>query len=316
MQKVHKTFVKKIIQKHFDTSPKSIIRMTTGICNEVYKVTLKDKEVIVRLSPENKFLMGSYINIPRFKKLGIHVPTILAEDYSKMFVPYSYQIQTIIEGQDLGEVIETLTDPHLKELAKEVASIFKKVRTLPASEKFGVVWGGENEFSDTWTERMRLWIEESKERGRKTGVMDEALFALAESLYSEYEGYFDSVKPVTYYGDICSKNLMIEKGVFSGLVDLDGLTQGDPLESVGRIKTSWHGTRHGELYTKTVMDELGLNEEQRKMVIVYALLNRIAWACENGIQFNQNTKPTVDLEKDKRSKEMIRALYQELKNSQ
>ena len=67
------------------------------------------------------------------------MPDILAEDYSKTEVSLAYQIKSKIEGEDLGNVIEDLTDNLLKALAKEVASIFKKVETVPASNQFGLV---------------------------------------------------------------------------------------------------------------------------------------------------------------------------------
>lgn len=105
---------------------------------------------------------------------------------------------------------------------------------------------------------------------------------------------------------------MISNCVFSGLVDLDGLTQGDPLEAVGRIKLSWYGTRQGDIYTTAIMDELGLNQEQRNLATMYALLNQISWACENGIQFNQNTKAEVDEEKKYRDRNLIIRLAGEL----
>jgi hypothetical protein len=153
---------------------------------------------------------------------------------------------------------------------------------------------------------------ESNERGTKTGVMDSEMLLLAENLYAKYKSYFDAIKPITYYGDISSKNVMIKNGVFSGLVDLDGLTQGDPLEAIGRIKLSWYGTHHGEVYTNAVMDELGLDEQERKLVLVYALINKISWTCENGIQFNQNTCAVVDKEKMKKDKQIIYAIAEEL----
>ncbi|OGT42175.1 MAG: hypothetical protein A3F42_02650 [Gammaproteobacteria bacterium RIFCSPHIGHO2_12_FULL_37_34] len=105
---------------------------------------------------------------------------------------------------------------------------------------------------------------------------------------------------------------MVKDGVFSGLVDLDGLTQGDPLEAIGRIKLSWYGTHHGEIYTNAVMNELELSEKERQLVLVYALLNKISWTCENGIQFNQNTMAVVDKEKEKIDKKMIKAIAAEL----
>lgn len=87
--------------------------MTTGICNEVSSASLKESqygEVIVRLSPEDKFLMRTHNNIPRFKKLGIVVPEILAEDYGKTMIPYSYQVLTKLSGLDVGQVIAAMSD--------------------------------------------------------------------------------------------------------------------------------------------------------------------------------------------------------------
>ena len=312
----HEEMINRIINHHFKQIPVSIQRISIGICNEVYNVVLSDKEIIVRLSAENKFLMGSHDHIPKFKALGIHVPDILAEDFTKLKIPLSYQIQSKIEGQDLGNVIENMTDLQLITLAKEISSIFKKVASIPASNQFGVIWGGDyNELSATWTERMKIWLEESAERGMKTGVMDSDMLMLTKRLYDKYHSYFDSIKPITYYGDICSKNVMIKDGIFSGLVDLDGLTQGDPLEAIGRINLSWYGTRHGEVYTHAVMDELGLNDNdrERKLVLVYSLFNIISWACENGIQFNQNTIPIVDKERLIKDKKIITAIVKELK---
>lgn len=309
----HEAMIHLITEKEFNQIPQYIDRIAIGICNEVYRVGLKELEVIARLSPQDRFLMGSHDHIPKFKALGIRVPDILAEDYSKNLVPYSYQVLSKIQGEDLGQVIETLSDQQLQDLAKEVASIFEKVETIPSSDKFGVIWGGgDDEISDTWAERMEIWVEESKQRGLSTGVMNNEIAEIAENVYKRYQSYFSSIKPKTYYGDICSKNIMISNGIFSGLVDLDGLTQGDPLEAIGRIKLSWYGTRHGDIYSTAIMHELGLNQEQTHLATMYALLNQISWACENGIQFNQNTKSKVDEEKKRRDLLIIKKLAYDL----
>ncbi|HAU0262654.1 TPA: phosphotransferase [Legionella pneumophila] len=309
----HQEMIKTIIIRHFNEMPKSINRITIGICNEVYSVPLNTKEVIVRLSSTDKYLRGSQVHIPEFKGLGIKVPDILAEDYSQSLIPFCYQIQNKFEGQDLGLVIESLNEAQLKKLAHEIAVIFRKVETLPVTAQYGVVWGGDNDLSDSWSERMKLWVEESIERGKITGVMDSEMESIATQLYLEYTIYFNSVKPTMYYGDICSKNVMIHEGLFNGLVDLDGLTQGDPLEALGRIKLSWFDTPYGDFYSNAIMEELALDKKQCQLVMVYALLNQISWACENGIQFNQNTKPVVNWEKAKKDKAAIKKLFKLLR---
>jgi aminoglycoside phosphotransferase (APT) family kinase protein len=308
----HEDMIDTITNFHFHESPIKISRIAIGICNEVYCVSLKNKEIIVRLSPIEKYLRGSHVHIPEFKSLGIKVPDILAEDYSQLLIPFCYQIQNKIKGQDLGQVIASLTHEELKTIAREVATIFRKVKTLPVTHQYGVIWGGDNDVSDSWSERMKIWLEESIERGRATGVMDNDIEHIAKHLNERYNTYFESVKPTMYYGDICSKNLMIHEGIFSGLVDLDGLTQGDFLEALGRIKLSWYGTIYGEFYSACIMDELALDAQHRGLVTMYALLNQISWACENGIQFNQNTKAIINWDKAKTDKAMIMKLAQEL----
>ena len=304
--------VKKIIEHHFHEVPVRVERMTMGICNEVYAAHLEDKEVIVRLSTREQNLIGSHYYIPLFRSLGIKVPEMLAEDYMKTVVPFAYQIQTRIPGKDLGDVIEQLTDKQLGDLAHEIASIIQKVSGVPASNQFGDAWGSDGDFSDTLTERIKMQIDKAKARGAKTGVMDAATLQLIDALFAKQRPYFDSVKARLYYGDICSKNVMIHNGAFSGLVDLDNLAQGDPLESVGRIKISWYGTRYGKIYTDAVMEELKLTNEQRRAATAYALLHAICWACENGIKFNENTKAVVDQERRARDKQRIQAIAAEL----
>jgi hypothetical protein len=306
----HEEMIKLITLKHFNESPKSIIRMTTGACNEVYSVELLESEVIVRLSAVNYFLQGSHNHIPILRNLSISVPDILAEDYSKQDIPFAYQFLSKIPGKDLLDVIQDLNDSQLKLIASEISNVFTKVRTLPSINKFGYVYGGYEELNDTWMGRIKDIINEATERSRQTGILKDDLLTILQNIITDNEKYFNQVVATPYIDDICSKNVMINNGTFSGLVDLDCVAYGDPLETIGRIKASWLGTHYGEVYTEAVMEAQSLNAEQRKMVSVYALLNRISWATENGIQFNQNTKAVVDEEKLKRDAEAIDILLE------
>jgi aminoglycoside phosphotransferase (APT) family kinase protein len=311
----HEQLVSRIILEQLGQNPEKIERMTVGTANEVYKVTLPDREVIARLSSTDKFLRGSHNHIPIFKKLGIKVPDILAEDYSKTNVPYCYQIQSKLEGKDLDLVISALNAEQLKNIAKEIAAIFKKIQTIPSDGKFGYIYGQGENLVDTWTERIDQMMTQAKTRGLKTGVWNDELEKILSDVLPKYQNYFDAVKSETYFDDMSSKNVLIDNGEFSGLVDLDCLAEGDYLETVGRIKASWYGTPQGTTYTEAVMHELGLNEAQKKIVTMYALLNRIYWTCENGMQFNQNTKATVDKERDQKNKAVVEAIYQELQQT-
>lgn len=310
---MHDHEIKLITDQEFGEVPTSIRRMSNGICNEVYLVEAGGREVIVRLKREARYMLGSHYHIPVFQTLGIRVPEILAEDYSGSYVTLAYQVLSTIEGSDINDVIDTLSDDELKGIANEIANVFIKLRCVPNNGKFGVQWSDGDDLVDSWTGEVRRMTNVVLGWGAKTGVLDDEARDILEWINAEYKDYFDSVQPVTYYGDICAKNVMIHEGRFSGLVDLDALQQGDPLEAVGRIKASWYGTHHGRVYSDAVMDALDLTDDQRRTVTMYALLNRAYWTMENGIQFNQNTSGEVDRDQEKQDKAIVHKLFRELR---
>ena len=305
-----------ILQKEFGQKPLDVVRMSNGICNEVYLAGINGRDVIVRLHAEKRYLLGSHNHIPIFKSKGIVVPDILAEDYSKRDIPYAYQVLSKLEGKDINEVIRTLNDEQLRSIAKEIANVFRRLREVPNNGKFGVLWGDDKDLVDSWAGEVRRMTGVVLGWGRKTGVLNDELQNVLEWINKEYADYFNKIKPLTYFGDICAKNVMINEGKFSGLVDLDALAQGDHLEAIGRIKASWYGTHYGQVYSDAVMDALNLSAEQRKLVTMYALLNRVFWTCENGVQFNQNTSRKVDQARMKQDKAVVHALNAELRGAE
>jgi len=313
MQNEHHREIEKIIEREFGCSVDTIERMGNGICNEVYRAHAGELDCVVRLKTEARYMYGSHNHIPIFRAAGIAVPEILAEDYSKTSSPFAYQVLSPIPGRDINDVIHILSDKQLVEISTHVSQVFDALRDVPNNGKFGVLWGDGKDLVDSWTAEIARMTKVVIGWGGRTGVLDAQLAGILEWINSEYRPYFDSIKPVTYYGDICAKNVMIHEGKFSGLVDLDALAQGDPLEAIGRIKASWYGTHHGSVYTEAIMDKQRLDRDQRRIVTMYALLNRTYWTMENGIQFNQNTRDQVDRERERHDKEIVRALYKELR---
>ncbi len=311
-ENAHHEVIMRIAHNEFGAAPELITRMTSGICNEVFTVTVGGREYIFRLNAEPRYMLGSHNHIPLFRSKGINVPVILAEDLSKSVMPIAYQVQSKIPGRDIGDVIETLNDDDLRAAGAEIANIFRQLSTVPNNGKFGVMWGDDKDLVDSWSAEVARVTNVVVGWGRTTGVLDAKHEQVLAWINSEYKDYFDRVRPYTYFGDLASKNVMIHEGRFAGLVDLDSLAQGDPLEAIGRIKASWYGTRHGSVYSDAVMDSLRLPDQQRKIVTLYALLNRVFWTLENGVQFNQNTGRVVDKQRESNDKKVVDELLAEL----
>ena len=88
------------------------------------------------MNTEPRYMLGSHNHIPVFRSKGISVPEILAEDYSKTLVPLAYQIVSKIEGRDIKDVIDTLSDEQLRAIGGEIANVFIQLRDVPNNGKF------------------------------------------------------------------------------------------------------------------------------------------------------------------------------------
>ncbi len=293
LKKVSKDTVKTIVLHSMKMQPRSIKRITIGLDNEVYSFRANNKSYIVRINAKDS-LKGSEKYIPIFRSLKIKVPKIIASDYSKTTVPYNWQIMTKLDGQDLKYAISKLNHNEISKIAKEIARIVKKLLKLPTNGKFGSVGLDDNDLKSSQKDKVIDMLREIKRRNATTGIVKKKYIDLFEHLIDEHTSYFENVKSQFYFDDINYKNVMIYNGKFNGLVDLDYIAYGDYLESIGRIMANGFGKDNGDYYTNAVMDELHLNANKRKIVMLWAILHRIFWLSEEGIQFNQNTSTKIN----------------------
>ena len=308
----HRDVIALILAKTLGEAPREVVRMTSGLANEVYAVTLPSRDVIVRLNTDRHAMRGAEAHIALFQSLGIPVPELLASDYSQALVPFAYQVQSRLPGQDIGRVIAALSERQLTAIAGEVARITRTLAKLSTNGRFGWTGGsGEAAFA-TWLELLRNMQRQIGDRARANGVVPPRYLDAIEALLADHNGYFSQVASAFYYDDMSSKNLMVHEGRFVGLVDLDTVAHGDPLEGVGRIEASWYGTAHGRFYADAVMAALSLRPQQRRMVRFYAVLNRIFWLSEQGVKFNANTSSIIDWDAARRDMAIIDAMLEGL----
>lgn len=309
----HREAIAKILLKEFGERPRAIQRMTAGHANEVYAATLASCDVIVRLNTDGGAMRGAEAHIALFRSLGIPVPDLLAADYSRARIPFAYQVQSRVPGADLGRVIATLSESELQAIAHEIAAITRKLAPLPTNGRFGWSGGDRQAHFASWLDLLAGLRRDIAERTAASGVVPPRHLQAIDALLEANADYFRQVASVFYFDDMSSKNVMIHDGRFVGLVDLDLVAHGDPLEGVGRIEASWYGTRHGRVYADAVMAALALNAEERRIVSVYAVLNRVSWLSEQGVKFNDNTSSAVDWDAVRRDEAIIDAMLDELR---
>ncbi|MEO1519090.1 MAG: phosphotransferase, partial [Bacteroidota bacterium] len=157
------------------------------------------------------FLYGTHKFLPLFKQLDIKTPEIVAEDYSQTDFPFCYQIQTKLEGTDLGWVMDELSAEDLKHIAKDISDIFDKFKSLPRPRDFGGMSGANEEHRTSLWPGLQQQFADIRKRNAITRIQDDEILDMSEQLLRDYQAYFEQVQPMLYYDDICFKNVMIHE---------------------------------------------------------------------------------------------------------
>jgi hypothetical protein len=114
------------------------------------------------------------------------------------------------------------------------------------------------------------------------------LSALVRGRLARHGDYFSRVVPTPYLDDVTTKNVIIDGGVVTGIVDVDWLGYGDPLMTPALAKVSLIGSGQSTAYADIWCDELDLTEEQTDVFDAYTALFCFMLLSESGRRFNQD----------------------------
>ncbi|MBX2815650.1 MAG: aminoglycoside phosphotransferase family protein [Saprospiraceae bacterium] len=298
-----------IAKKYFKSAPREILHKTIGLCNEVYELRFDASACILRMNAQKDQIYGTHLHLPLFQQLQIRTPEIIAEDYSKVDFPFCYQVQTKLEGQDLGLVIDGLEDGQLTAIAESVSTVLRKFNALPKDATFLKQKGLPYSFDvDIW-KRVVERKNNLTETNQKVGILNEEVLNIYDAIIDDHQEYFRQVKPGLFYDDINYKNVMVHEGRFNGIVDLDFLSIGDYVDAIGAMQACWFGQEAGGFYVSEMVRLLQLTPKEAEMVHVYAILHLILWSMEEGRQFNSNSSAEINWGKVREKRDKILNLH-------
>ena len=131
--------IKAIFQYHNLGRNPSIMRLTTGFTNEVYKVDAYILKVCVNTSNEMNFEREVFL----YRALNgmVTIPKPFVVDTSRTLIDKYYMIYENIEGDPVGRRWHLLTDTQRKTLVEDICRHIKHIDSFPVEEfahKFGI----------------------------------------------------------------------------------------------------------------------------------------------------------------------------------
>lgn len=115
-------------------------RMTTGDQYFVFEVKTTDSEYVIRLtdmSHKNKFISALYWQ-EKLIPLGVPLAKFIKSDLHGEYSQFPSLLMTRLQGTDLCNIYENLTDLDKKELAKEIVKIQALTDSLPDGNGYGI----------------------------------------------------------------------------------------------------------------------------------------------------------------------------------
>jgi aminoglycoside phosphotransferase (APT) family kinase protein len=282
-----------VFKSHFSDTISSVTRFPTGLCHYVYEVrTVTGRAYVVRIATaaSRQSVEGGLYWHPRLQAAGVPVPALYA---SYLGEKDSYMLMERLPGTDLGQVYAGLSASEKQVLAMRMAAIQEAVGSLPMSRKFGFAYSYEHVDATgkrSWADVVAMDIARSEERIRGVGRIAPGFAERVRAAVGKYDPYFQGVKPVPFLDDTTTKNVIVDQGALSGIVDTDEVCFGDPIFTLGLTNMALLALGADTDYVGYWLDALDASRQQREMVVVYSLVFCLNFLGELGQVFNQRVE--------------------------
>ena len=277
---------------------RAIERFPTGLCHYVYDVTTDDgRRVVARLATSETAdqLAGGVYWHERLRAVGAPLPALLHADLAPAG-GFPYMLLERLPGRDLGDVYAEMTSEQRRALAAEIVAVQRHVATkLPRAAGYGFARSYDDPgLRASWLDVVLADVDRSHRRIAATGVVPLALAERVRMAVMGIVDYLRAVAPIAFLDDTTTKNVLVDGGALSGIVDTDAVCFGDPLFALAltRMACMAHGLDSD--YTDHWRESLNLDADQRRALTVYTAVFCLGFMSEVGQRFNRAAPLEVD----------------------
>jgi len=306
-----------ILEKVLNKEVKNIKRFSTGSEHYVYDVTTKlNKNLVVRIGKEDarKIISGAVYWHNILKQKGVPLPKLLFSEIEKNLFDFPVIIMERLKGQDLGSVYPQLTSDQKRKLSQEIYNIQNNVASLPHAHGFGYATSYEdNTLKQSWISLLENQLERSKKRIIEIGLINLIYYNQVKNLVNANKEYFSTIKPIGFLDDTTTKNVIIDNGKLTGVVDTDYVCFGDSLFVVALTQMALLSKGYNTDYISYWTDLLKPTTNQRKALIIYTIMHCVGFMSELGHAFNKTEPKEVSKEEIRTLINIFESLIKELK---
>ena len=272
-------------------------RFPTGLANFVYDVTgASGEKIVIRIvNPTGDTSIAAALYWSNLlRPLGVPLPRLIAHHIDGND-GFGWMALERLAGTDLWHVYHTLAPQQKRDIVDRIVEMQRVVQqSLSEGGGFGYVNFPRNWPHRTFAEMVHAAVAIARRGIERVGVVDVRHVARVERLLPQFEDYFAAVRPMPFLDDTTTKNVIIDDGRLSGIVDVDSLCYGDPLGVIALTQMSLLNLNQPTDYTDHWLDRIDATSVQRRAVTLYTALCCVHFLSELGQQYNLPAPPPVE----------------------
>jgi len=272
-----------------------VARFTTGLAHYVYDVDCVDgRRLVVRMGRPNDnatFEAAEYWS-ELLRPMGVPLPH-LYKCGEHLGLPYL--VLERLPGRDLQDEYANLSTAEKHSLAQQIVEIQRVIGALPAGTGYGFARRLDGPFSaPTWPAFLRQLLDRSRRQIAAADIVDSGVADRIEQQLQRHHDQLMRVAPTPFLDDVTTKNVIIDNGRLSGIVDVDVVCFGDPLLTIALTRMALLSANRSTDYVEAWCDLLTLSDDQRNALRLYTAVHCVGFLSEHGNAFNQDTQPIAD----------------------
>lgn len=213
--------VQRILDKYNLGKIQRIKKEASGITGDVLRV---NNQLILKVDSRRQThkyrIERNAIMCEILEKNGILAPRTIALDTSKTIIKQEYIILTLLEGDNLIDVWETLPEHEQKSIAFEYGSTMAKIHQIKM-EKFGDIVNNHLQY-DSWYSFITGRYKKYFKYLEKNRILTDSILNQVKKLFNDNDTLFRvKTEPVLLHADFGSKNIKYYNGRLNGIFDFD-----------------------------------------------------------------------------------------------
>jgi aminoglycoside phosphotransferase (APT) family kinase protein len=214
----------------------------------------------------------------------VRLPAHLGEGQIEGF---PYVLMERLPGTDLGHVIRTLSDGHLRAIAAQVAQAQEIAAGLETAGRYGYAPSAAEAPFEQWPDVLQQHFDRSQSRVLAAGLFDPAVLEPVAQRLQALRPALVAQPATPFLHDTTTKNVIVDAdGRFSGIVDVDDLCFGDPRYTPALTLAVLKGYGGPQSYVAHWMEAAGHADDAA--FGLYVALFLIDLMAEHGQVFNGN----------------------------